>query len=120
MSGSEQPWSVIPLASSDHPLGLIFLAGSHRHGTPDVLAKALQVLGYLLGAATERLRMHEALENALSERNARWVALHEMSEALSHSLDGSNLLDEIVRRSVQLLRARGGGLTFATKPVMNW
>ena len=111
LSSAEQPWSAIPLASSDHTRGLIFLAGSHHHETPDVIGQVLRVLGFLLGMATEHLRTREALEGALLERNTRWAALYEMSEALSFSLDSGSLLDEIVRRSVQLLDARGGALT---------
>lgn len=52
-----------------------------------------------------------ALEQAITERNARWLALHEGSMRLARESRDEALLQELVRSSVALLAAQGGGLT---------
>jgi signal transduction histidine kinase len=111
LASPEKPWLVALMASPDSMMGLICLASDHRHEARDAEEQLLRTLGFLLGMATEHLRMHEALERELGRRNARWAALVEISAALSQASDSNTLLDEIVRQSIQILGARGGALT---------
>lgn len=111
------------LAGCDAPAGLAALAVlplTDEHGlwaaavlcwaaapshliTPQWLA----ALGPMVSAARTRARLAGDLRRA----EARWRAVYEMSAALSHTPGSGSLLNEIVRRSTELLGTRGGGLT---------
>lgn len=64
-----------------------------------------------IGLAVAHLRLRNEVETQLRERNERWSMLYEMAISLTRVMDPDQLLDELVRRAVGLLRARGGSLS---------
>jgi signal transduction histidine kinase len=52
----------------------------------------------------------EVMAAALRERNDRWAALFETGVAIAENVDSGNLLEDIVRRSMELLHVGNGGL----------
>jgi signal transduction histidine kinase len=111
LTGSDVPaWlaalAVVPLGDENGLWGaavLCWAAAPSRLITPQWLA----ALGPLVSAARARARLAGALQRV----EARWRAVYEMSAALSHTPDRGSLLNEIVRRSTELLGTHGGGLT---------
>ena len=104
-------WIGAPLRSPDGTLGVICVASHRERAFAWNDAALLKAVGYNLGVAVDHLRTHLQIQAALSERSAQWAALYEMSAALPQASESDGLLEEIVRRSTQLLGARGGGLT---------
>ncbi len=91
-------------------LGLIALGASDLQPGYRDDGPLVQAVGLQLGVAVDRLQKSDALEIALGERNTRWHALYQMGAILTHESDPDRLLDEIVRRSVTLLKGNGGGV----------
>lgn len=58
----------------------------------------------------QRLQEQQQIEAILNEKNERWSALYEMGVALTGRIASENLLEDIVRFSVNLLDAIGGVL----------
>jgi signal transduction histidine kinase len=90
--------------------GLVFLVGPRGMAGGGWRQEALSIAAGLLGHAMERIRLGAEMEERLAERDARWASLYDIGVALTHTLDSDRLLDEVVRRAIELLHARGGAL----------
>ena len=107
-------WIGAPLASPSGTLGVICVASRRKRserGSSWNDEALLKAVGRNLGVTVDHLRTHLQIQAALSERNARWTALYNTGVAVTRELDSEALLDEIVRRSVDLLAASGGVLS---------
>ena len=101
-------WRGAPLRSPHGALGVLWIGSRDQRASGLHDEYLLKVIGQMLGTAVHHLRAHQQMESALRERNARWFALYDTGIAITHDLDSEVLLDEIVHRSVDLLRAEGG------------
>ncbi len=104
-------WIGAPLGSPDGTLGVICVASRHERAVSWNDAALLKAVGQTLGVAVDHLRSHLQIQAALQERNARWAALYNTGVAVTRELDSEALLEEIVRRSVDLLAGEGGALS---------
>jgi len=77
------------------------------------LALLADLTAFSLGRAldmVQRLREQQQIEAILSVRNEQWSALYNMGVALTSRAASENLLEDIVRSSVDLLNSIGGVL----------
>ena len=90
--------------------GLAFLVGPRGMVGGGWRQEALAAAAGLVGHAMERMRLGAEMEARLAERDARWSSLYDIGVALTRSLDSDRLLDEVVRRAIELLHTRSGAL----------
>lgn len=91
--------------------GVACIVGVTGAGAVAWRQEALAAAIGLVGHAMERMRLAGEMEARLAKRDARWASLYETSIALARALDSEGLLDDIVRRAIDLLHARGGALS---------
>ena len=90
--------------------GLAILVGPRGMAGGGWRQEALAAAAGLVGHAMERMRLGADMEARLAERDARWSSLYDIGVALTRSLDSDRLLDELVRRAIELLHTRSGAL----------
>lgn len=106
-----QTWLATPLRARGEDLGLLCVAAWDNRPPRPTDGPLLAAIGWQLAAAVACAREIARKEVALRERNGRWSALYDIAVLLTRNLDSSHLLEEIVRRSVELLGAQSGILT---------
>ncbi|MCX6032955.1 MAG: GAF domain-containing sensor histidine kinase [Chloroflexi bacterium] len=104
-------WLATPLRARGEDVGLLCAAAWDDRPPRPGDELLLAAIGWQLAAAVACGREIAQKEVALRERNSRWSALYDIAVLLTRSLDSRHLLEEIVRRSVELLGAQSGILT---------
>ncbi len=99
-----------PLLFQGEVIGLICLFGRAVARRP-WQQEGLRAAALEISLAVAHLRLRQEVEEQLRQRNERWAALYELAVSLTSATDSDVLLDELVRRAVRLLRARGGSLS---------
>ena len=96
--------ALVPVADDD-AWGAVLLCWRETSAQPLTL-EWLTSLARLVQAYCERAH----LDRVLQQREERWQALYETTVALTQDLDSAELLQNILKRSIQLLDAEGGGI----------
>jgi GAF domain-containing protein len=96
---------LVPLRVQDEPMG-VFLAGNKRAGFSRADAQLLMAMGSHVAAA---LRGTELLRS-MSERLRETIALREIAEITSTTLDLDEMLARVVHEAAELLEAQGAFL----------
>lgn len=99
------------LAVRDDAMGIVCLFGAAGCERFAWQQEGLAAAALEIGLAVSHLRLRRDVESRLRERNERWSALYEIALALTRVMDSDQLLDELVRRAIRLLRTRGGSLS---------
>ncbi len=103
------------LAVRDDDIGIVCLFGLPDTPRTPWHQEGLAAAALEIGLATAHLRLRQGVEERLRERNERWSALYELAVSLTRVMDSDQLLDELVQRTIRLLRARGGSLSVIDK-----
>jgi len=106
-------WLSAPLVEPSGPVGVICLASVQELQAPRLTGSILRAIGLGVGIVADNLLSRARTGRALAARNARWAALHALSTELSRGRDSGQLLEDIVRRGVDLLEAQGGLLALS-------
>jgi|GEM_PF-2778307 len=101
-------WLSAPLDSAGGAMGVICLASVQELQAPKLAGSILRAIGLAVGVAADNLLARARAERMFVAWNARWGALHATSAELSRGRDSRQLLEDIVRRGVDLLEAQGG------------
>ncbi len=96
----------VPLRAENRVIGVLDVQSERRDAFDKDDASTLQILGNQVGIVIENARLFQETKH----RYEAMIALHETSLDIIARLDTTQLLEAVLRRGAQLLRAEGGGL----------
>lgn len=96
----------VPLRAENRVIGVLDVQSDRRDAFDKDDASALQILGNQVGIAIQNARLFQETKH----RYKAMIALHQTSLDIIARLDTTQLLEAVLRRGTQLLRAEGGGL----------
>lgn len=96
----------VPLRAENRVIGVLDAQSDRRDAFNKDDVSVLQILGNQVGSAIQNARLFQETKH----RYKAMIALHETSLDIVARLDTTQLLEAVLRRGTQLLRAEGGGL----------
>lgn len=96
----------VPLRVENRVIGILDAQSDRRDAFDQDDVSALQILGNQVGIAIENARLFQETKR----RYETMIALHQTSLDIIARLDTKQLLEAVLRRGAQLLRAESGGL----------
>ncbi len=106
----------VPLLVENHIIGVLDVQNDRRDTFDKDDVSALQILGNQVGIAIQNARLFQETK----QRYEAMIALHETSLDIIARLDTPQLLEAVLRRGAQLLRAEGGGLALVDERLYNY
>lgn len=97
----------VPLRAGDRIVGVMDVQSDHVNAFDKEDVTVMQILGSQIGVAIENARLFQETKR----RYNAMVALHETSLDMIAQLERNDLLKALLRRSAQLLGARGSSLS---------
>ncbi len=102
------PLWVSPIRSSESMLGVILVQAIELDDVDGDIRSSLDIAGYLLGVALDRLRIHLEMRTDLAAHNRRWQEIYAIATRLTQLMGSGELLSEILSKAVELLNCDQG------------